>query len=112
MATQMALPPAQHALASGAMQHADSDSKRAHVGAIASAAADDCGGHTARQDTGDESDAAHRAACAMCQTCHIVAVLQPAVVLAVAQFTPTSPPAIMHVFTSADRVLFLKPPIL
>ena len=112
MATQMALS-GQHAPASGAMQHADSDSEPAHslVTIIASAAAEDCAGHTGAQDTGDESDAAHCEACAMCQTCHTVAVLQPPALLAATQSSPTSPPAIMQVFTSADRALFLKPPI-
>ena len=112
MAIQMALP-GHHAPASGAMQHADSGSEpvHSHMSTIASAAADDCAEQTGAQDTGNESDASHCEACAMCQTCHTVAVLQPPDLLAANQASPTSPPAIMQVFVSADRTLFLKPPI-
>lgn len=113
MAMQMALPGQHHAPVAGAMQHADGDSGAAHtqVNSVTASAAGDCGGHTAAQDTGDESDTVHCEACAMCQTCHTVAVLPPAEFSAVAQVSPTSPPATMQVFASAERALFLKPPI-
>ena len=112
MAMQMALP-GQHAPASGPMQHADGHSEpaHAHLSPVALAAADDCGEHTTAQDPGDESDSAHCEACAMCQTCHTVAVLQPAVLLATGQVSPTPPAGNMHGFVSADRALLLKPPI-
>lgn len=112
MAMQMTLP-GQHAPVSGAMQHADGDSDPAQtrVNSVALAAADDCGGHTGAQDTGDAMDTKHCEACSMCQTCNTVAVLQPADLSADAQVSPASPTAAMHVFASADRALFLKPPI-
>ena len=111
MAIQMALP-GQHAPASGEMQYADSESTHAHVSTIASAAASECAGDTGAQDSGDEADAAHCEACAMCQTCHTVAVLQSPDVLADNRASPTLPPAIMQVLTSADRALSIKPPTL
>lgn len=112
MAIQMALP-GQHLPAAGAMPHADGDSGPAHTLArsVAQAAADDCGGHADAQQTGDAMDATHCEACAMCQSCHTVAVLQPQALLAAAQVSPLSPAPIMQAFASADRALFLKPPI-
>ena len=111
MAMQMALT-GHHAPASETSQHADGDSEgtNSYVSTIASAAAGDCAGHTGTQSIGDEPDAAHCEACTMCQTCHTVAVLQPPSLLAAIQANPTSPPATMHAFASADRALFLKPP--
>jgi len=47
----------------------------------------------------------------MCQSCHALAVLLLPELMAAAQVSPTSPPATMHVFASADRALLLKPPI-
>ena len=114
MAMQMALP-GQHALVCGAMPHADSDAEPAHLpsSAVASeaATAGDCGGHPGAQDRGDEADAAHCEASAMCQTCHTVAVLLLPDLLAIAQASLLSPSAPMPVFASADRALSLKPPI-
>ncbi len=112
MAMQMALP-GQHAATSGVMQHADAKSASAHtpLNTGAAAATDDCFGHTNAQDTGDASDDAHCEACAMCQTCHTVAMLQPLDSLATAPISPTSPPIAIQGFASADRALFLKPPI-
>lgn len=113
MAVQMAVPN-QHAPAAGVMQHVDaaSDSAHNHSGfSVTPAAADDCGGHTSALGTGDDMDAAHCEACAMCQTCHTVAVMLLPELLAAAQVSPTSPPTSMHVYSSADRALLLKPPI-
>ena len=109
MAMQMALP-GQYVPVSGAMQHTDSGSEHSHLRAIALAAADDCGGHANIQGPGDDMDAAHCEACAMCQSCHTVAVLLLPELVAAHQVSPTSPPATMHVFASADRALLLKPP--
>lgn len=112
MAMQMALP-GPHAPATGAMQHGDGDSGPAHThtNSVASAAAGDCGAHTAGQGTSDEMDATHCVACAMCQSCHTVAVLLSPDALTATQTSPASPAATMHVFASADRALLLKPPI-
>lgn len=112
MAMQMALP-GQHAPASGVMQHADSGSEPAHshMITIALAASDDCGSHTGAQDTGDAMETAHCEACAMCQTCHTVAVLLLPELVAATQVSPVTLPTAMPVFASADRALLLKPPI-
>jgi hypothetical protein len=95
------------------MLHEDgaSGSAHAHASSVASAAAADCGGNTGALDTGEAMDAAHCETCAMCQTCHTVAVLQPAGLPTVPQISPRSPSAAMHRFASAERALFLKPPI-
>jgi hypothetical protein len=116
MAVQMALP-GQQVPANVAMQHADSDLHAAHShshshsSTIATAATDDCGGHTMAQVHGDEMDSAHCGSCTMCQTCHSVAVLQPSDLLVTTQVSPTSPRAGLQVFASAERALLLKPPI-
>ncbi len=113
MAMQMAVP-GPHAPATGVMQHhadAGSDAAHAQASSVTLASADDCGGHVNALGTDDDMDAAHCEACAMCQTCHTVAVLLLPQVLAAAQVSPTSPPAAMQVFASADRALLLKPPI-
>jgi len=112
MAVQMALP-SQQVPAAVAMQHTAGDAQAAHthLSFIASAVADDCGGHMGAQDTGDEMDAAHCGACAMCQTCHTVALLQPADLLATTQVSPMSPRVALQLFASAERALLLKPPI-
>jgi hypothetical protein len=112
MATQMAMP-GHHAPAISPMLHEDgaSGSAHAHASSVASAAAADCGGNTGALDTGEAMDAAHCETCAMCQTCHTVAVLQPAGLPTVPQISPRSPSAAMHRFASAERALFLKPPI-
>ena len=115
MAMQMALP-GQHAPAAGAMQHPDvapalADAPHAQVNPVALTAAADCAGHSdPQQSSGDELEAAHCEACAMCQTCHTVAVLLPGMLVA-HQLSPSSPPAIMQTFASADRALLLEPPI-
>ncbi len=113
MPMPMALPGQYHALASGATLHADGDSGLTPIygNPDASSAADDCGAHSAAQDTGDESDAVHPEACAMCQTCHTVAVLQPADFSAVVQVNSMSPAAAMQFVVSAELALPLKPPI-
>ena len=113
MAMQMAMP-GQHAPATGALQHVDgnADPAKAHGSAPALAGADDCGGHTKVQGTSDDAmDAAHCEACAMCQTCHTVAVLLLPELLVAAQDSPLSLPTAVQVFASADRALFQKPPI-
>ncbi len=112
MATQMAMP-GHHALASGATLHGDGDSgpEHVHASAVASTASADCAEHTGGHHIGDAMDATQCETCAMCQTCHTVAVLQPASLPTVAQISPRSPPAAMRAFASAERALFLKPPI-
>lgn len=112
MAMQMALP-GHHAPTSGSMQLADVDAEPAHLhlSTMAVAAADDCGGHAGSLDTDDAMVTTHCEVCAMCQTCHTVAVLLFPELMATLQVNPTSPPATMQVFASADRALLLKPPI-
>jgi hypothetical protein len=95
MATQMAMP-GHHAPAISPMLHEDGASGSAHAHA---------------SSVGEAMDAAHCETCAMCQTCHTVAVLQPAGLPTVPQISPRSPSAAMHRFASAERALFLKPPI-
>ena len=115
MAMQMALP-GQHAPAAGAMQHLGVDSALAHapyaqVDSVALTAAADCGGRSdAQQSSGEELEAAHCEACAKCQTCHTIAVLLPEM-LAAHLLSPSSPPASMQTFASADRALLFEPPI-
>lgn len=110
MAMQMALP-GQHAPASSAMPHGE-DTGATHARAFASAGADNCDEHAGTQSAGQAVDDAHCDACTLCQTCHTVAVLQSPDLLTALQLSPLSPAATMHGFASADRALFLKPPIL
>lgn len=93
-----------------AMQMALPD-PHAHVSAPALAGAGDCNGHAGAQDAGDPIDGAHCDTCTLCQSCHTVAVLPAPEWLAATQAGPVAPAATMHVFASADRALFLKPPI-
>lgn len=114
MATQMVLPapvPYTAAHATTGHGHGAGASAFAHPTALAmQTTAGDCFGHAGPHDAANLDEAAHCGACAMCQTCHTVAVLALSRFADAGQSRPAVPPFAATGFTSADRALTLKPP--
>ena len=102
-----------HAVAAAGDAHHDVAGAPAHAhlssaGAQASAGA--CDGHGIVNDPVNADEDSHCGECALCQTCHTVAVLSVGGIADAGLQRPTVPGPVIPGFTSADRARVLKPP--
>jgi len=111
MAMQMAIPTLAHdAMPVATAPHSGHAGSHRHEAQPAQqVAADACGSHAEPEG---RSDAAHCEPSGMCQTCHTVAISTPMTVPVQGRFASAAPQRVAQGFTSADRALAQKPPVI
>lgn len=71
----------------------------------------DCAGHEPADNADDTGMDAHCSTCTVCQTCHTVALSPVMASLSAAPHPHALPASLQPRYASAERALFIKPPI-